>query len=120
ERGSSGHEAGLRTHVLVSVGSALFAVASVGAFDEFIGLRADTNVNIDVTRMAAYAAPGIGFIGAGVIVKNKRSGTHPMVMGLTTAASLWTVAAIGVAAGLGFWVGAVTAAAVGLVALVVA
>lgn len=120
ERGSSGHEAGLRTHVLVSVGSALFAAASVGAFGNYVGARSETNVNVDVTRMAAYVAPGIGFIGAGVIVKNTRNGAHPMVAGLTTAASLWTVAAIGVAAGLGFWVGAVTASALGLGALVLA
>jgi putative Mg2+ transporter-C (MgtC) family protein len=119
EREADGHDAGLRTHVLLSLGSALFAVASVGAFDDFIGRRAQTNVNVDVTRVAAYVAPGVGFIGAGVIVKNVRGGRHAgLVRGLTTAASLWTAAAIGVAAGLGFWVGAVTSAVIALVALV--
>jgi putative Mg2+ transporter-C (MgtC) family protein len=120
EREADGHDAGLRTHVLLSLGSALFSVASVGAFDEFIGRRETTNVNVDVTRVAAYVAPGVGFIGAGVIVKNARGGRHAgLVRGLTTAASLWTAAAIGVAAGLGFWVGAVTSAVIALVALVV-
>lgn len=120
ERGATGHEAGLRTHVLVSLGSALFAVASVGAFDSFLTERAGTNVNVDVTRMAAYVAPGIGFIGAGVIVKHVRDRGAPFVSGLTTAASLWAAASIGVAAGLGFWSGALAAAAVALVVLVLA
>lgn len=118
ERGATGHEAGLRTHLLVAVGSGLFATASVGAFDGFVTSRSDTNVNVDVTRIAAYVAPGIGFIGAGVIVKNVRDGA-PVVLGLTTAASLWGAAAIGVASGLGFWVGAVATAAIALVALAV-
>lgn len=118
ERGATGHEAGLRTHVLVALGSGLFAVLSVGAFDGFFSPRADTNVNVDVTRIAAYVAPGIGFIGAGVIVKGVRAGA-PLVLGLTTAASLWAAAAIGVAAGLGFWSGAIAAAVIAVVVLVV-
>lgn len=120
ERAVTGHEAGLRTHVLVAIGSGLFATLSVGAFDELIGLRSTTNVNVDVTRIAAYVAPGIGFIGAGVIVKTVRGPGSPMVLGLTTAASLWTAAAIGVAAGLGFWSGAVAASVIALVVLAVA
>lgn len=120
ERGATGHEAGLRTHVLVSVGSALFAVASIGAFDSFLTDRAGTNVNVDVTRMAAYVAPGIGFIGAGVIVKHARARGAPFVSGLTTAGSLWAVAAIGVATGLGFWAGAITATLASLAVLVLA
>ncbi|MEX2626406.1 MAG: MgtC/SapB family protein [Ilumatobacteraceae bacterium] len=119
ERAATGHEAGLRTHVLVAIGSGLFATLSVGAFDELIGLRSTTNVNVDVTRIAAYVAPGIGFIGAGVIVKTVRGPGSPMVVGLTTAASLWTAAAIGVAAGLGFWSGAVAASVIALVVLAV-
>lgn len=118
ERGATGHEAGLRTHILVAVGSGLFATASVGAFDGFVTSRSETNVNVDVTRIAAYVAPGIGFIGAGVIVKNVRDGS-PVVLGLTTAASLWGAAAIGVASGLGFWVGALATAAIAVIALAV-
>jgi putative Mg2+ transporter-C (MgtC) family protein len=116
ERESGGHDAGLRTHLLLALGSALFAVVSVGGFDEFVGPRASTNVAVDVTRVAAYVAPGVGFLGAGVIVKQAR-GRSSWVRGLTTAASLWTAAAVGVATGVGFWIGAVTATAVALVAL---
>jgi putative Mg2+ transporter-C (MgtC) family protein len=120
EREADGHDAGLRTHMLLALGSALFAVASVGAFDHFQSPRNETNFTVDVTRMAAYVAPGVGFIGAGVIVKNARGRRHAgLVRGLTTAASLWTAAAIGVASGLGFWIGAVTTATVALFALVV-
>lgn len=117
EREARGRDAGLRTHMLLSLGSALFSVASVGAFDGFIEPRADTNVAVDITRIAAYVAPGVGFIGAGVIVKRVKAGGKPNVHGLTTAASLWAAAAVGVAAGLGFWSGAVVATVVALVAL---
>lgn len=112
EREYDGQDAGFRTHMLVVLGAALFGVVSVGAFDDFIGARGSTNVNIDITRIAAYVAPGIGFIGGGAILKY-----GGRVTGVTTAASLWSAAAVGVAAGVGFWVGAVAATAVALVAL---
>jgi putative Mg2+ transporter-C (MgtC) family protein len=119
EREADGHDAGLRTHMILALGSALFAVASVGAFDPFEGTRNETNFTVDVTRMAAYVAPGVGFIGAGVIVKNVQGRRRAaLVRGLTTAASLWTAAAVGVAAGLGFWIGAVATATIALFALV--
>lgn len=112
EREYDGQDAGFRTHLLVVIGAALFAVTSVGAFDAFVATRDATNVTVDVTRIAAYVAPGIGFIGGGAILKY---GGH--VTGITTAASLWAAAAIGVASGLGFWAGAVAAAVIALVAL---
>jgi putative Mg2+ transporter-C (MgtC) family protein len=101
--------AGLRTHMLVAAGSALFTLVSAYGFSEFIG---HDRVSFDPSRIAAQIVTGIGFLGAGVIF---RSGFT--VRGLTTAASLWLVAAIGMAAGAGFWQGAVLATVFGLVAL---
>lgn len=111
ERESAGQDAGFRTHLLLSLGSALFAVVSIGAFDEFI-TDENTNVQVDVTRIASYVAAGVGFIGGGVILKHAGA-----VRGITTATSLWTAAAVGLAAGVGFWVGAVAATVLALVAL---
>jgi len=101
--------AGLRTHMLVAAGSALFTLVSAYGFSEFIG---KDHVSFDPSRIAAQIVTGIGFLGAGVIF---RSGFT--VRGLTTAASLWLVAAIGMAAGAGFWQGAVLATVIGVVAL---
>ena len=112
EREYDGQDAGFRTHLLVVLGCALFGLMSVGAFDEFVTERADTNVVVDVTRIAAYVAPGIGFIGGGVILKY-----GGRVSGITTAASLWAAAAIGVACGLGVWASAVLATVFTLLAL---
>jgi putative Mg2+ transporter-C (MgtC) family protein len=111
ERGSAGQDAGFRTHLLLSLGSALFGLMSVAGFDAFVTDSA-TNVQVDVTRVASYVAAGVGFIGGGVIIKHAGA-----VRGITTAASLWTAAAIGLAAGVGFWVGAATATVVAIVAL---
>jgi putative Mg2+ transporter-C (MgtC) family protein len=111
ERESAGQDAGFRTHLLLALGSALFGVVSVGAFDAFI-TDEPTNARVDLTRIASYVAAGVGFIGGGVILKHAGA-----VRGITTATSLWTAAAVGLAAGVGFWVGAVTATAVALVAL---
>ena len=83
--------AGLRTHILISVGSALFTVASLFGF----GPGADT------ARVAAGVVAGIGFIGAGAII---RRGGGDMLTGLTTAATIWAVAAIGMAAGAGLFI----------------
>lgn len=112
EREIDGQDAGFRTHLLLAVGAALFGVVSVGAFGEFVAERASTNVQIDVTRIASYVAAGVGFIGGGAILKSGGS-----VKGITTAASLWTTAAVGLAAGIGMWSGAIAATAVALVAL---
>ena len=101
--------AGLRTHMLVALGSALFTLVSAYGFSEFIG---KDHVSFDPSRIAAQIVTGIGFLGAGVIF---RSGFT--VRGLTTAASLWLVAAIGMAAGAGYWQGAVLGTVIGVVAL---
>jgi putative Mg2+ transporter-C (MgtC) family protein len=96
EREMDDQPAGLRTHITVSVGAALFGVISTLGFLEFDRVRADTNVQIDVTRVASEVVVGIGFIGAGMIF---RQGTS--VRNITTAASLWVTSAIGLAAGVG-------------------
>ena len=98
EREWSGHAAGLRTHTLVSMGAALIMVTNIFLFERY-----SSQATMDITRMAAQVVSGIGFLGAGTII---RSGIS--VKGLTTAASLWIVAAIGLAAGCGFWTAALT------------
>jgi putative Mg2+ transporter-C (MgtC) family protein len=98
--------AGLRTHMLVSMGSALFTL--VGAY----GFSGFSSGSVDPSRIAAQIVTGIGFLGAGVIFRQGFT-----VRGLTTAASLWLVAAVGMAAGAGYWQGAVIAAGAGLIAL---
>lgn len=95
ERELTGQTAGLRTHIAVSVGAALFGVVSTLGFIEFENLDSDV-VRADVTRVASNVVVGIGFLGAGMILKR-----HGEVANLTTAASIWTVAAIGLAAGVG-------------------
>jgi putative Mg2+ transporter-C (MgtC) family protein len=98
--------AGLRTHMLVSVGSALFTLVGAYGFSDFPAVR------VDPTRVAAQVVTGIGFLGAGLILRQGFT-----IRGLTTAASLWLVAAIGMAAGAGFWKGAVIATIVALISL---
>jgi putative Mg2+ transporter-C (MgtC) family protein len=114
ERESTEQPAGLRTHIAVSVGAALFGVISTLGFSEFVAVRADTNVQIDVTRVASQVVVGIGFLGAGVIFRQGVS-----VRNLTTAASLWVTAAIGLASGVGDVGTAAVATAIMLASLVV-
>lgn len=104
ERELSDQPAGFRTHMLVSVGAALFTLA--GAFGvESILREVPMQVRYDPTRIAAQIVTGIGFLGAGAIIQQGFS-----VRGLTTAASLWVTAAVGLSAGLGYyWGAAVTA-----------
>ncbi|MFL5959285.1 MAG: MgtC/SapB family protein [Gaiellaceae bacterium] len=97
ERELRERQAGLRTHLVVCVGSALFTLVSAYGFNSFDG-------NVDPTRIAAQIVSGIGFLGAGAIIRQGLS-----VRGLTTAATLWLVAAIGMAAGAGYWEGALIA-----------
>ena len=99
ERELRDREAGIRTHLLVSLGSALFTIISAYGFHEFLASGA-TVVRADPTRIAAQIVTGIGFLGAGAIIREGLS-----VRGLTTAATLWVVAAIGMACGAG-WYGA--------------
>ncbi|HZO61508.1 MAG TPA: MgtC/SapB family protein [Gaiellaceae bacterium] len=103
--------AGLRTHMLVSGGAALFTMVGAYGFHDFLA-SGDAVVRADPGRVAAQIVTGIGFLGAGVIFRQGFT-----VRGLTTAASLWLVAAIGMAAGAGFWEGAVIATAGGFVSL---
>ncbi len=111
EREVADQPAGLRTHLTVALGAAVFGVISTVGFDEFVTDVSGTNVRVDVTRVASQVVVGIGFLGAGIIF---RSGSK--VRNLTTAASLWATAAVGLAAGVGDLGIAVTAT----VALVVA
>lgn len=103
--------AGLRTHMFVAVGSALFTIVSAYAWSDW-KFSTPNGLVFDPTRIAAQIVSGIGFLGAGAIIRQGLS-----VRGLTTAATLWFVAAIGMAAGTGYWEPAVIATAGGLVTL---
>ena len=105
ERELREREAGFRTHLLVSVGSCLFTIVSAYGFHEFL-VGGGNVVRADPTRIAAQVVTGIGFLGAGAIIRQGFS-----VRGLTTAATLWVVAAIGMASGAGYWSAAVITAA---------
>jgi putative Mg2+ transporter-C (MgtC) family protein len=111
ERELREREAGLRTHLLVAVGSALFTIVGAYGFHSFLA-SGQAVVRADPTRIAAQIVTGIGFLGAGAIIRQGFS-----VRGLTTAATLWVVAAVGLAAGAGYYSGAVITTAVVLVAL---
>jgi putative Mg2+ transporter-C (MgtC) family protein len=103
ERELHDHPAGMRTHLLVSLGSAGFTVLSIAAFPA---------PGADPARIAAQIVSGIGFLGAGAILKEGAT-----IRGLTTAASLWATAAVGMAAGAGAWVVATTIAVIAIVSL---
>lgn len=97
--------AGLRTHMLVSLGCALFMLVAM----ESRRIFGDPNGNLDPSRIAAQILTGVGFLGAGTILQARGS-----IHGLTTAASIWTVAAIGVAVAGGYYYGAVATTAFGV------
>ncbi|MFH1347595.1 MAG: MgtC/SapB family protein [Candidatus Margulisiibacteriota bacterium] len=103
-REKQGKAAGLRTHILVGVGSALFTLISADMMAK--------SGTADPGRIAAGVVAGIGFIGAGTIVQARGA-----VRGITTASSIWAVAAIGMASGSGFYVGAVTATIIAVLTL---
>jgi putative Mg2+ transporter-C (MgtC) family protein len=111
EREIHGHPAGLRTHMLVAVGSALFTVLSAYGFGG-VTPGAGNLAPIDPTRIAAQIVSGIGFLGAGAILKD-----GIVIRGLTTAASLWATAAVGMAAGAGEYIISIVGTAVILVSL---
>jgi putative Mg2+ transporter-C (MgtC) family protein len=111
ERELREREAGFRTHMLVAMGAALFTLVSAYAWGDFAFSQA-SGVTFDPTRIAAQIVTGIGFIGAGAIIRQGLS-----VRGLTTAATLWLVAAIGMACGAGFYWAAVIATVISLVSL---
>ncbi len=100
QRERAGKAAGMRTLILVSSGAALFALVSIYGFG---------SAGVDISRVAAGVVVGVGFIGAGVIFRGQR---EEHVAGLTTAATIWVTAAIGLAAGAGMYLPAVIAAAV--------
>ncbi len=102
--------AGLRTHALVSTASALFTLISAYGFEDIV--TANRTIAIDPTRIAAQVVTGIGFLGAGLIILRKNT-----VYGLTTAASVWAVAAIGMAAGAGMYLPAANATGLSLLIL---
>ncbi|MCX5697481.1 MAG: MgtC/SapB family protein [Candidatus Omnitrophica bacterium] len=107
ERQLHQRSAGLRTHILVSLGSCLIMLTSLYVFDIYIKI-----VPLDPGRIAAGVITGIGFLGAGAIIREKER-----VIGLTTAASLWVVAGIGLAIGCGFYVAGIFTAVMALVVL---
>lgn len=117
EREARDQPAGLRTHILVGLGSALFTLVSAYAFGEFRRAQPGPGGTVvsyyDPTRIAAQIVAGIGFLGAGAIIRQGIS-----VRGLTTAAALWISAAVGMAAGAGYYLGAVATTLLALVALV--
>jgi putative Mg2+ transporter-C (MgtC) family protein len=107
ERERLGRAAGLRTHILAGVGACLIMLTGLHIMEALQGAA-----EVDPTRMAAQVVSGIGFLGAGAILRDRAS-----VRGLTTAASLWAVAGLGLAAGSGFLSGAVAATVIMLVTL---
>ena len=111
ERELRDREAGLRTHLLVSVGAALFTMVSAYAWTDWQFSNREGLV-FDPTRIAAQVVTGIGFLGAGAIIRQGLS-----VKGLTTAATLWVVAAIGMASGVGYYEAALVTTALVLISL---
>jgi putative Mg2+ transporter-C (MgtC) family protein len=109
ERESHKRPAGFRTHILVCIGSALIMIISQYAFLEFSG-----KLGYDPGRIAAQVISGIGFLGAGTILREGST-----IKGLTTAASLWVVAGIGLAVGTGFYASGAVATGLVVVVLVV-
>lgn len=108
EREDKNRPAGFRTHVLVCVGAALVMITSEYVFSQYKGVT-----TMDPARLGAQVISGIGFLGAGTII---RQGAN--VKGLTTAASLWAVACVGLAVGIGFYQGAITGALIIYITLV--
>ena len=109
EREFSDQPAGFRTHILVSIGAALFTLVGAYGINEFVD---SGRIRFDPTRISAQIVTGIGFLGAGAIL---RQGVN--VRGLTTAAALWVTAAIGTAVGFGYWIGATATTVVTVAAL---
>jgi len=108
ERQIHGRAAGLRTHILVSVGSSLFMVVSILVSETYGHMG-----TVDPARIAAGVVTGIGFLGAGAIIRSGNS-----ITGLTTAASVWTISAIGLTSGAGFYAPAVITTLVVVVVLI--
>ena len=110
ERERKDRTAGMRTHMMVCVGSCLIMIVSAFGFSDILGTE---HVVLDPSRIAAQVITGIGFIGAGTILFLK----HGTIRGLTTASGLWTVAAIGLATGSGMYFAAVATTVIALIIL---
>lgn len=113
EREIHGRTAGFRTHLLVSLGSALFVIVSIDFYRTFGNFSGTGMVGVDPGRVAAQVVVGIGFLGAGAIIREKAS-----VRGLTTAACLWIASAIGVACGVGLFMLSALVTAIALISLI--
>ena len=111
EREYRAKEAGLRTHFLVALGSALFMIVSAYGFDD---IKLGEEQRWDIARIAAQVVTGIGFIGAGTIIFHK---SENVIRGLTTAAGVWVTAAIGLACGGGMYILAAVSTALVLIGL---
>jgi putative Mg2+ transporter-C (MgtC) family protein len=106
EREWTNHPAGLRTHMLIGMGTALFALVMQGIAGAFAEVP---NVEMDPVRLLQAIGAAVGFLAAGVVVYSKGE-----VRGLTTGAGIWVAAGVGLAAGLGFWLMAALTAALAL------
>ncbi len=109
EREKKGKAAGLRTHAMVCLGSALVMIISTEIFDLYKGMA-----DVDPSRIAAQVVTGIGFLGAGAIIRSTER-----VKGLTTAAGIWTASGIGLACGIGQYRPAIITTALAILILVV-
>lgn len=103
ERDMKGHDAGTRTHILVCMGAAIATMIQVESVEWGVRLVREnpdiaSSISFDIARITAQVISGIGFLGAGTIIVTNRS-----VSGLTTAASIWAIAAVGMAAGMGYY-----------------
>lgn len=111
ERAHGQHHAGFRTHILVCLGSTLITLISTYGFSQFVN---EQSVRMDPARLTAQIISGIGFLGAGTILR-----TGNKISGLTTAASLWVVAALGIGIGAGFYFGTLLTFLAALISLFV-
>jgi len=113
ERDIHGRAAGLRTHIMVSMGSALFMIISLRLYEIYALAAANPALRVDPGRVAAQIVTGIGFLGAGAVLK---SGVN--IRGLTTAGCIWVSAGIGMASGLAYYMPAVITVVIALAVLV--
>jgi putative Mg2+ transporter-C (MgtC) family protein len=117
ERELKGRDAGIRTHTLVSLGAAIITLTQLEASEWVLNFAMENPdfadiLSSDITRLTAQIVNGIGFLGAGTIIVSRRS-----VTGLTTAASIWAVASLGIAVGMGYYLMAVTSSVIMLIVL---
>jgi putative Mg2+ transporter-C (MgtC) family protein len=112
EREVHGRPAGFRTHLLVSLGACLFTIASIDFYRLYGNFSGTGPVGVDPARVAAQVVTGIGFLGAGAIIKERAS-----IRGLTTAACLWVAAAVGLACGSGMYQAAIVVTVLAVLSL---